>query len=272
MVDVGEADRPALGRDPAGEPLAERNPDPLLHLLLQPDGSAGDQVAPLGVDEKHSARVDAEDRADAVEELASSASSSRWARLASTIACTCSSRTRAACSASSARALASAIATRSAASWSRSTSSRVKSRRFSVPTCSTPIGLPSTTSGTPTMLAIPLRRISGLRMSACSTLGRTTGRSSAAMCPAKPLPTAMWNRCSSSSSIPSALRDELVPLLVEEQDRAGVGVEERADAVEQVVGSGRPGVRERSVGHSLQPMEPLPESPHGRRMSDGSRV
>ena len=66
--------------------------------------------------------------------------------------------------------------------------------------------------------------------------------------------------------------DELVPLLVEEQDRAGVGVEERSDAVEQVVGSVRPGVRERSVGHSLQAMEPLPESPHGRRMSNGSRV
>ena len=41
----------------------------LLHLLLEPDGSAGDEVAPLGVDEKHGARVDAEDRADPVEEL-----------------------------------------------------------------------------------------------------------------------------------------------------------------------------------------------------------
>ena len=70
VIDVGQPDRPALGRDPAGEALPQRNPDALFHLLLETDRRAGDELAPVGVDEEDGDRVDAEDRADPFEELA----------------------------------------------------------------------------------------------------------------------------------------------------------------------------------------------------------
>ena len=69
VIDVGQPDRPALGRDPAREALPERNPDALLHVLLETDRRAGDELAPLGVDEEDGDRVDAENRADPFEEL-----------------------------------------------------------------------------------------------------------------------------------------------------------------------------------------------------------
>ena len=69
VIDVGQPDRPALGRDPAGEALPQRDPDALLHLLLETDRRAGDELAPLGVDEEDGDRIDAEDRADPFEEL-----------------------------------------------------------------------------------------------------------------------------------------------------------------------------------------------------------
>ena len=51
--------------------------------------------------------------------------------------------------------------------------------------------------------------------------------------------------------------DELVPFLVEQQDRAGVRIEQRANGVEQIVRHVRAAVRERSVGDGLQAVEPV---------------
>ena len=48
VIDVGQPDRPALGRDPAGEARPQRDPHALLHLLLEADGRAGDELTPLG--------------------------------------------------------------------------------------------------------------------------------------------------------------------------------------------------------------------------------
>ena len=56
-----------------------------------------------------------------------------------------------------------------------------------------------------------------------------------------------------------------MPLLVQQQDRARVGVEQSAGGVEEVLGGVGPGVGECSVGDSLQSMEPMPESPHGAK-------
>ncbi len=69
VIDVREADRPALCCDSAGEAPAERDPNALLDLFLDADGSTGEEVPPLGVDQEHRARVDAENRADPVEKL-----------------------------------------------------------------------------------------------------------------------------------------------------------------------------------------------------------
>jgi hypothetical protein len=63
-----------------------------------------------------------------------------------------------------------------------------------------------------------------------------------------------------------------VPLLVEEQDRARVGVEQGANGVEQPVRDVRPSVREGSVGHGLQAVEPISEPFHEARMAECSRA
>ena len=44
MVDVGDEDRDPLGGDPAGEALADRDPNALLDLLLDPLGRARDEL------------------------------------------------------------------------------------------------------------------------------------------------------------------------------------------------------------------------------------
>ena len=47
VVDVGEDHRPPLGGDPAREALADRDPDALLDLLLDPDRGARDELVRL---------------------------------------------------------------------------------------------------------------------------------------------------------------------------------------------------------------------------------
>ena len=74
----------------------------------------------------------------------------------------------------------------------------------SVPTCSTPITRPSTSSGTPSSERMPFSRRIGLRMSAWSTSSIATDWRSAAIRPAKPRPTGTRTPCSTSSSMPLA--------------------------------------------------------------------
>ena len=64
VVDVVEDDRPFLGGDAAGEAAADGDPDAGLDLLLDPDGSAGDEFVRLLVEQQHRARVAAEDLPD----------------------------------------------------------------------------------------------------------------------------------------------------------------------------------------------------------------
>ena len=73
VVDVGEDDRPALGRDPAGEAAAERDPDALLDLLLDPSRRAGDELVRRLVEQQERARVAVERSS----RIRSSSSSSR---------------------------------------------------------------------------------------------------------------------------------------------------------------------------------------------------
>ena len=58
VVDVGDEDRDAFGRDPAREPAAERDPDAALDLLLDPIGGAGDELLRIGVEQEDRNRVD----------------------------------------------------------------------------------------------------------------------------------------------------------------------------------------------------------------------
>ena len=64
--------------------------------------------------------------------------------------------------------------------------------------------------------------------------------------------------------------DELVAFLVEQQDRARVRIDQGANGVEQIVRRIRPAVRERSVGHGLQAVEPVSEPLHEPRMAECS--
>jgi hypothetical protein len=61
MVDVGQEDRLPQRRDPPREALAERDPDALLHLLLDPDRGARDQLVGGPVEQQDRAGVDGED-------------------------------------------------------------------------------------------------------------------------------------------------------------------------------------------------------------------
>ena len=69
VVDVGDEDRDALGRDPAGEALAERNPHAALDLLLDPLGGAGDELLRGDVEQQDRDGVDRERLLDADQEL-----------------------------------------------------------------------------------------------------------------------------------------------------------------------------------------------------------
>ena len=58
MVDVRDEDRHPVGGDPAGEALADRDPDALLHLLLDPFGGASDELLRRLIEQQDRNRVD----------------------------------------------------------------------------------------------------------------------------------------------------------------------------------------------------------------------
>ena len=58
VIDVGDEDRDALGRDPAGEAPADRDPHAALDLLLDPLGRARDELLRLLVEQQNRDRVD----------------------------------------------------------------------------------------------------------------------------------------------------------------------------------------------------------------------
>ena len=60
MVDVVEHDRLGLGGDASGEAAPDRDAHALLDLLLEPDGSAGDELVRLPVEHQHGGGVDLE--------------------------------------------------------------------------------------------------------------------------------------------------------------------------------------------------------------------
>ena len=68
----------------------------------------------------------------------------------------------------------------------------------------------------------------------------------------------------------SRVGEELVALLVEQQDRAGVGGEECAGAVEHVARPLGAVIRERGVRDGLQAVEPVCAPFHERRMADAA--
>src|SRR5437764_1509742 len=145
-----------------------------------------------------------------------SISSSGWARLPSATSVTdCSRRTCSATRSAPARArrsdssswrCSSTIAIRSPASWRSSASESVNSRGLRVPTWSTPSTRPSIRSGTPSRERMPFSRRIGLSTRSAVTSGRWTGRRSAAIRPANPLPTGIRTPRSTSSSSPFAAR------------------------------------------------------------------
>ncbi len=69
MIDIGDEDGDALGGDPPGETLAERDPHPLLDLLLDAAGGAGDQFIGRRVVEEDRHGVDAEGLANTFEQF-----------------------------------------------------------------------------------------------------------------------------------------------------------------------------------------------------------
>ena len=69
VIEVGHADRPALGRHATCDSAADRHSDVLLDVTLAPRGGARDQHVLLLVEEQHDGAVDAEDAPDALEEL-----------------------------------------------------------------------------------------------------------------------------------------------------------------------------------------------------------
>ena len=68
VVDIVEHDGSALRRHAAGEAAAERDADAALHLLLDPDGRAGDKFVRVCVQQQHRARVNVEELARPQEE------------------------------------------------------------------------------------------------------------------------------------------------------------------------------------------------------------
>ncbi len=65
VIDVGDEDRDAFGRDPTREALAQRESHALLDLLLDPSGGARDELIRLPVIEQNRDRVDVERLLDA---------------------------------------------------------------------------------------------------------------------------------------------------------------------------------------------------------------
>ena len=70
MVDVLDRDRSALGGDPPREATPDRDPHALLDLLLDALGGLGHEVAGDLVEQEERGGVRAEDRGDAIEQLA----------------------------------------------------------------------------------------------------------------------------------------------------------------------------------------------------------
>ena len=68
VVDVVEDHRPLLGGDPAREAAADRDADALLHLFLDPERGARDELVRVLVEQEDRARVDLEDLAGALEQ------------------------------------------------------------------------------------------------------------------------------------------------------------------------------------------------------------
>jgi hypothetical protein len=60
VVDVLEDDGMAIGGDPAGEALAERDPNALLDLLFDPDRGAGNEIVARAIEQEDRAGVDLE--------------------------------------------------------------------------------------------------------------------------------------------------------------------------------------------------------------------
>ena len=69
VVDVVEHDRTALGGDAAREPCSERDADALLHLLLEPDRRAGDELVARLVEQEDGGRVRLERVSDPCQQL-----------------------------------------------------------------------------------------------------------------------------------------------------------------------------------------------------------
>ncbi len=97
-----------------------------------------------------------------------------------------------------------AVAARSAAICSTFMSWLVNRRGLRVPACITPMTFPPDRSGAPMSDRMPLSSSSGLTTLVWSTSSRITQRSSAAIRPAKPLPTGTLTPCCTSSSSPLA--------------------------------------------------------------------
>jgi hypothetical protein len=68
VIDVGEDHRVPLGGDPTGEAATDRDADTALDLFLDPNGRPCDQLVGGFIDEEHRARVSFEDVADAREQ------------------------------------------------------------------------------------------------------------------------------------------------------------------------------------------------------------
>ena len=69
VVDVGDVDRPAPGRDAAREARADRDPDAALDLLLEALGGARDELLGVVVEEQDGDGVDIEDVLGARQQL-----------------------------------------------------------------------------------------------------------------------------------------------------------------------------------------------------------
>ena len=69
VVDVADHDRPHVGRDPAGEPAAERDAAALPDLLLEPARGARHDLTGVTVEQQHGDRVHLEDRLHPFEQL-----------------------------------------------------------------------------------------------------------------------------------------------------------------------------------------------------------
>ena len=61
MVDVIEDHRPLVGGDATGEAPADRDPNALLHLLLDPERGPSDELVGALVEQQDRAGVDLED-------------------------------------------------------------------------------------------------------------------------------------------------------------------------------------------------------------------